>query len=590
MPVENIAFRAICGGFCAVFLNFMCKRAKVTAAMINSFTRKSSTARVQCVLLTVILLHVLMCANDIERNPGPVHSIQEGIEERLHKMILSTNEQHASRLEGTIFRHFDERFADFSTRLVGRMEDSLRAVTEQIGLIQSRMDFLENSQREMEDRLEHFRGSVDDELDKLEAFSRRDNLKFFNVPQTDTSGKESYDECATALINVLHNTVPDKQWSRDDIVRAHRLHTNRSGPQPMIAKLAKWSDKMDILTKGRDKLNEKGVRVACDLTSRQQNMIRQHRDRGIHAYYRGNTLVVDGPLQSRRNHRHQNDQEHHSSYAAAAQNDRYMNEYSDAANYDRYSRAVNHDWHNEATHYDRHQSRYRDAARQDSRLHGWYQHRDTHPHPRRNDAPSGLLDPGEFPSLPRSKPQPTPKSPPPSKSPPTSKSPPISKSPPPPPSKIPSAPSLTGTDSEAECQRDRPPHGDDKPASEDSRVSARSDVTTEEPSPAQDALPQSPVADLGASPQEDAIKPVIDDDTTTASLPLSTVIQGNPTRVERDVVFHDALEPSNAENPVQGVMTDRPRTRSRAVVDCGRQLTLTESLSRGNDTATKSNE
>ena len=82
-------------------------------------------------------------------------------------------------------------------------------------------------------------------------------MKFFNIPQ---SRNESSDTCTVTLLEFLHNTVPNKQWSRDDIVRAHRLGNNNNNnngytkPQPIIAKFAKWSNKMDILTKGKQQL------------------------------------------------------------------------------------------------------------------------------------------------------------------------------------------------------------------------------------------------------------------------------------------------------------------------------------------------
>ena len=138
----------------------------------------------------------------------------------------------------------------------------------------------------LEQKLVDLSIDIDDRLDKLEAFSRRDNLKFFNIPQ---SPNENYDTCTATLLEFLQNTVPNKQWSRDDNIGAHRLgnsNLNSNGytrPQPIIAKLAKWSNKMDILTKGREQLKRKGVRVAGDLTTRQQKVIKGYRDKGQRA-------------------------------------------------------------------------------------------------------------------------------------------------------------------------------------------------------------------------------------------------------------------------------------------------------------------
>ena len=62
-------------------------------------------------------------------------------------------------------------------------------------------------------------------FDKLEGFSRRDNLEFFNIPQ---SAAEDYETCVTKVVSILQDTVPNRQWCRADIVRAHRLGSNTS--------------------------------------------------------------------------------------------------------------------------------------------------------------------------------------------------------------------------------------------------------------------------------------------------------------------------------------------------------------------------
>ena len=63
---------------------------------------------------------------------------------------------------------------------------------------------------------------------------------------------------------------------------------------------------MHLLTKRRDGLKRQGIAVAGDLTTRQHSIIKQYRDDGIRAYYKGNQLVVGGQLRPRlqngRNH------------------------------------------------------------------------------------------------------------------------------------------------------------------------------------------------------------------------------------------------------------------------------------------------
>ena len=185
---------------------------------------------------------------------------------------------------------FETRFETLGNQLLTKIESILSAVTTQVVNIQGKMAELEEHYLCMTDAqtktnhtvqdLEKFRDfsiEVEDKIDRLEAFSRRDNLKFFNIPQ---SRNESSDTCTETLL-VRHGVM----WRRDEIVRAHRFGNNNNNngytkPQPIIAKFAKWSDKMDILTKGKQQLTQKGVRVAEDLTTRQQKVIKDYRDRG----------------------------------------------------------------------------------------------------------------------------------------------------------------------------------------------------------------------------------------------------------------------------------------------------------------------
>ena len=120
-----------------------------------------------------------------------------------------------------------------------------------------------------------------------------------------TTTRLSWKSCVMKVVSILQDTVPNRQWCRADIVRAHRLGSNTSDKsrngfsklQPVIVKFTRWSDKMDILTKGREAPKKEGVTVAGDLTTKQQDTIQEHREWGLRAYYQGNRLVMAGPLQ-----------------------------------------------------------------------------------------------------------------------------------------------------------------------------------------------------------------------------------------------------------------------------------------------------
>ncbi|KAL8591167.1 hypothetical protein ACOMHN_057907 [Nucella lapillus] len=130
----------------------------------------------------------------------------------------------------------------------------------------------------LDERVENVKNALYDRIDKLEQFSRQDNLTFFNM--IEPSDPENYDSCAETVINLLKKCVPDKEWSKSDITRAHRLGSSknqardsgssRNRPRPMIVKFAHWGDKLHVLTKGKEVLKREGIAVAGDLTSRQQ--------------------------------------------------------------------------------------------------------------------------------------------------------------------------------------------------------------------------------------------------------------------------------------------------------------------------------
>ena len=150
------------------------------------------------------------------------------------------------------------------------MDSAFSSVKNHVQTLQSKIVSLEENVRGMlqetrttnsavtalEETLARTSTQLEEKIDQLESFSRRDdNLKFVNIPQ---AADEGYDTCAMKVVDILRGTVPNKQWYRDDIVRAHRLRNNNNyrnngsiKSQPMIAKCTRWSDKMDILTKQR---------------------------------------------------------------------------------------------------------------------------------------------------------------------------------------------------------------------------------------------------------------------------------------------------------------------------------------------------
>ena len=90
--------------------------------------------------------------------------------------------------------------------------------------------------------------SLNKEIDRLDSFSRRDNLQFFGLgPQTKA---ESFQVCVRKLVVPLTDVQnPIKQWTEEDISRAHRTGQSRTdGPRAMIVRFSRWKIKMAVLS------------------------------------------------------------------------------------------------------------------------------------------------------------------------------------------------------------------------------------------------------------------------------------------------------------------------------------------------------
>ena len=110
------------------------------------------------------------------------------------------------------------------------------------------------------------------EVERLEEFSRRDNLRMYGIPHSRDSRLEDYGTCTQAVTDVLNSVVGPKRWTTDDIARAHRVGQSRDGkPKPKIVKFNRWKFKMTVPSNRqfRDNLENRGTKLANDLTRNQ---------------------------------------------------------------------------------------------------------------------------------------------------------------------------------------------------------------------------------------------------------------------------------------------------------------------------------
>ena len=120
------------------------------------------------------------------------------------------------------------------------------------------------------DYLSRATSDLADHIDKLEAFSRR-NVRFFNVCETPN---EDCNSCVGKVVRLLNEFYPFKTWMKEDVERAHRVGPKGNNqPRLLLARMHHWSDKLSLLSERtcrQNMANQVGVKVAADLTDRQQ--------------------------------------------------------------------------------------------------------------------------------------------------------------------------------------------------------------------------------------------------------------------------------------------------------------------------------
>jgi hypothetical protein len=259
----------------------------------------------KCVVILAINLAFcvwrLILSHDVEQNPGPPKKIDPPKQD-------SDMENRLSRLETTM----DEKLSKIMKAIENQTQSMLNIEAVQtramcsITEINKKLSDLsqvcvKNSEeicelKKNQDDVNSTLEGLQDEIDRLEGFSRRNNIKLFGIPE----GTEESTSCEEVVTDLLKKYYPDDTWDKDVIERAHRLgkynsrHANR-GPRPVIAKFQRWGDAMCAMRNraARDNMEKDNIRLAQDLTKRQSDRLRSLREEGRSGYF------VKGRLQVR---------------------------------------------------------------------------------------------------------------------------------------------------------------------------------------------------------------------------------------------------------------------------------------------------
>lgn len=147
-------------------------------------------------------------------------------------------------------------------------------------------------------RLEQENSELWDKVDRLESFSRRSNVLFYNIPE---EPRETWERCERKVRELVKGCM-GMELSEMDIERAHRVGPpgNARRARKIVAKFWNYKNKAKIISNAK-KFKDNGVDVTEDFTERvknSRNKLKQHmmsaRSQGHFAKLSYDKLVIDG--------------------------------------------------------------------------------------------------------------------------------------------------------------------------------------------------------------------------------------------------------------------------------------------------------
>ena len=93
--------------------------------------------------------------------------------------------------------------------------------------LSARCESLQQYREDLNDWQDQLSGTtreLGDHLDRLEAFSRRNDVRFFNVHE---GPGEDYKSCVRKVVQLLNRFYPHKTWGPEDVERVHCIEPKR---------------------------------------------------------------------------------------------------------------------------------------------------------------------------------------------------------------------------------------------------------------------------------------------------------------------------------------------------------------------------
>ena len=218
---------------------------------------------------------------------------------------LASVENRLQRLEG-IF----ERFSDLE-KSVNNLHIELKTLSEKSRIIEEKtnefekaMDFenaelegLKKKDKKNEDKIKE----LEDKLLYQEVYNRRENLRFFGVPESTTGVQNTF----SVMHNFLKEELNLENAENIEFQRAHRIGKKKPGEtRPVIVRFLKFPEREMVFRRARELEGETDVKVYSDLPKeiserrkKQWPRLKKAREEGKIAFFskpEPDKLFIDG--------------------------------------------------------------------------------------------------------------------------------------------------------------------------------------------------------------------------------------------------------------------------------------------------------
>jgi len=238
-------------------------------------------------------------------------NLTEGVTKKLEKERLSNLDSKMEELNKAV-KGLQGKVSSLEIDFVS-IKDKQKSLDEKFTHVESNSQFVDSHIKELQERVEERKDEISGchkQILYLEAYSRRENLKFEGIPELPkSSGQQnatSKEDTKEVLVDFMENVLAIEDAKDMEFQRVHRIGKPKSdngNGRTIIARFLRFSDRERVFKCGR-KLKDTGYKMyedipkeLHDLRKTQMNKLKKARQEGKRANFSKSgpdKLYIDG--------------------------------------------------------------------------------------------------------------------------------------------------------------------------------------------------------------------------------------------------------------------------------------------------------